>query len=255
MTVVIIAALIVVALMMTGLAGGYLILALVQLRQGQSGFGASVLGALVLALAVFGVLAVDETIVDQLTRDRFRRTVFRSDARATSGWERTVRTLGLGSFARELARVEAADPRRANDRDAALVVHRGWTPFVGSGWLVTDQTISLPLERADENRAPRPFTAAELNAAVRATMQELRNSASLSPGRRLARLAVDEDVFLPAEQLAYLTDTPLADVLSDRVAPRSTGSRLNGPARSPTHPLRQAATTSASGSKHGTAIS
>jgi len=177
--------------------------------------GGSLLGAFVLALAVYGVLLADESMVDRLTRDRFRRTVFKADPRATSGWERVVRTLGLPTFARELGRVAAGTTHRGNDGCAQVVVHRGWVPFVGSGRLVADQTISLPLERADDHRDPVPFTVVELTTAIREAMRDLRGSASLSPGRRLARLEIHEQVFLPADQLTNLDRTPLAEVLTN----------------------------------------
>jgi hypothetical protein len=197
------------------LPSGYLSLLVYGIRAS----GGWLLVAFVLALAVFSVLLADEWIVDQLTRNRFRRTAFRADPWTTSGWERVARTLGLPTFGRELARVAAAATHRETDGSAQVVVHRGWVPFVGSGRLVADQTISLPLERAVDHRAPVPFTVVELTTAIREAMNDLRRSASLSPGRRLARLEIHEQVFLPADQLTHLARTPLAQVLIDRHRP------------------------------------
>jgi hypothetical protein len=204
-----------VLLLVSLVSSGYLSL----LAYGIRVSGGSLLVAFVLALAVYSVLLADEWIVDQLTRDRFRRTVFRADPLTTSGWERVVRTLGLPTFARELGRVAAAARHRETDDSAQVVVHRGWVPFVGSGRLVADQTISLPLERADDHRNPAPFTVVELTTAIREAMRDLRRSASLSPGRRLARLEIHEQVFLPADQLTHLARTPLAEILTDRHRP------------------------------------
>jgi hypothetical protein len=178
---------------------------------------ATLLALLLLGSLIYGVLAIDELTVEHLVRDRFRRNTFRADAATTSGWERAARTLGLAPFRRELTRVAAA--HRESAGRAEVVVHRGWVPFVGSGRLATDHTISLPLESADGVRTPQPFTAAELNTAVRAAMGELRSSASLSPGRRLARLEIHEQVFLPADQLTHLAGTPLAGVFTNRHRP------------------------------------
>jgi hypothetical protein len=60
-------------------------------------------------------------------------------------WERRVRTLGAFPLAAELRRIAAARVGTAEGTETAdVVVHRGWVPFVGSGQLVTDQTLSCP---------------------------------------------------------------------------------------------------------------
>jgi hypothetical protein len=182
---------------------------------GFSGFtGASVAIPLVMSLLVLAVLFTDEAVVDELTRNRFRRANFQPDGQKATGWERTARTLGLTEFAGALRRV-AVVGAAPGEGSADVVVHRGWVPFIGSGTMVTDQTLSLPLERADEDREPAPFTAEELNGHVREALAELRSSASLSPGRRLASAQIHEQVYLPSDQLAHLADTPLAGVLPD----------------------------------------
>jgi hypothetical protein len=177
--------------------------------------GGSVFVATVLALLVLLVLVIDEVVVDELTRTRFRRANFRPDPRHTTGWERVARTLGVAAFDGPLRRIAAASTAAGVEGFADVIVHRGWVPFVGSGRLVRDQTIPLPLERAAEDRAPTPFTAEELNEHVRAAMADLRRSVSLSPGRRLAGAEIHEQVFLPSDQLGRLADTPLADVMVD----------------------------------------
>ena len=180
-----------------------------------SGSAATMWTAILLAVAAYAVLTTDEVIVEHLVRDRFRLTVFRPNAMATNGWERTIRTLGHASFDAALRRVAAGSRPRDSDGSAAVVVHRGWVPFIGSGLLVADQTISLPLQRADDAVEPRPFTADDLNTSLREAMRAFRGAASLSPGRRLARLQVTEQVFVPADQLTRLAPTPLAEVLVD----------------------------------------
>jgi hypothetical protein len=102
-----------------------------------------------------------------------------------------------------------------------VIVHRGWRPFLGSGRTVRDETIALPLEPSDDYDGElKPFTVAEFNEAVAKAMLGLRESASLSPGRRLAGLTLREQVFIPADRLVLgLVGPPASGVLPDRNAP------------------------------------
>jgi hypothetical protein len=169
-------------------------------------------------LVAYGVVALDELVVEQLTRERFRDSFFQPDVtQLAPGWERTVRTLGLADFAKSIERVAAADGDSRRPAAAAdVLVHRMTIPFVGSGALKADQTLSLPLIPSNAGSdPPRRFTAAELTEHVAAAILGLRRSTSLSPSGRLADLSVAERVFVPATRLSNgLAGTPAAPVLA-----------------------------------------
>jgi len=80
--------------------------------------------------------------------------------------------------------------------------------------MVRDQTLALPLvpdEDADE--PPLPFRPSDLHEHVSRSLARLRDSASLSPSRRLGNLSILEQVILPAEQMLRESGTTLRHVV------------------------------------------
>lgn len=194
------------------------------LSEGSS-FSYWVLFIAVLALVVIGI---DEFTVHHLVYSSFRRGSFLPDGRHTgSGWERAVRTLGHESFRHSFARIEAADEHGAHHPDLAdVVVHRGFSPFIGAGAQIHRKIIPLPLEPAEKSAAgdpggktrpePRPISVVELHQHVAAAINELRSSSSLGPGGRLAGLTRREQVLMAADRLVTNLDTqPQPAVLGD----------------------------------------
>jgi hypothetical protein len=179
----------------------------------------NLVAGLLFLLVVYGIVALDGFVVEALVRERFRESTFAHDATGLApGWERTVRTLGLGDFAAPLRRVAAVDAETPISATVAdVVVYRTTIPFVGCGSLKADQTLALELIAGDaDDRAPRPFTAIELTDHVTAAVRALRGSTSLSPSGRLADLSVVERVFVPAARLVGgLAGTRAAAVLID----------------------------------------
>ena len=161
---------------------------------------------LLLAAAVAAVCLLDEALVDGLVRDRFRPSQFAPAVALRHGWERTVRSFGTGPWEADLERVAKADEQGRRARGQAdVIVYRERVPFVGSGRIVEDHVVALPLTPGTgsdgEPLTPTPFVASELHAYVASVVEGLRESGSLSPARRLSAMTVREQVLVPAERL------------------------------------------------------
>jgi hypothetical protein len=157
---------------------------------------------LLLLLAIVAVLVVDEFAVHYLVFSRFRRNDFLPDGRTSRHeWERRLRGLGLPTFHLPLNRVAATE--QAGDRadDADVVVHRGFSPFIGAGVPVHGQVIALALESSDVDEAPEPISVTGLHEHVAAAINRLRSTSTLGPGRRLEELVRREQVLIPADRL------------------------------------------------------
>lgn len=183
------------------------------------------LPSILLGLVALAVIGVDEFTVHRLVYSSFSPTQFMADARnARSDWERTVRTLGHTSFRAALARIAVADEHGTpQPGQADVVVHRGFSPFIGAGDPIRGQLIALPLEPSDEDdgesaesEEPRPISVVELQKHVAAAVGELRSSSSLGPGRRLEYLTQHEQVLMAADLLlTNLDNQPQPAVLPD----------------------------------------
>ena len=208
-----------VALLLSGIGLSFVLLAL---GLPSDLVTASILPVL-LGLLVFVVLVVDEQTVTEITRKHFREGNFVADASALpAGWVRNFRTLGHATYRDQLNRVAAAEARaRARDGHADVIVHRHRVPFIGAGDVLRDEVLALPLiPDEDATEPPVPFTPRDLHEHVSGRSCALRDSASLSPGRRLSSLSVIEQVFLPAEQLLRDIGTSLRPrVLPDLYRP------------------------------------
>jgi hypothetical protein len=156
-----------------------------------------------LLLALIAVVAIDEFAVHYLVFNRFRRTDFLADGRTSPHeWERRLRGLGLPTFHLPLHRVSAATEqadKRAEDAD--VVVHRGFSPFIGAGIPVHEQVIALALEPSDEDCETEPISVTGLHDHVTAAINRLRSTSTLGPGRRLEDLVRREQVLIPADRL------------------------------------------------------
>jgi hypothetical protein len=171
----------------------------------SSGGGVLPLGLIVTAIVLLLIVAVvvaDQFAVHYLVYNRFRRTDFLADGRTSPHeWERRLRGLGLASFHLPLQRVAAAT-EQADRRDAAdVVVHRGYSPFIGAGISVHEQLIALPLEPSEEDGQPTPISVTGLHDHVTKAINRLRATSTLGPGRRLEDLVRREQVLIPADRL------------------------------------------------------
>jgi hypothetical protein len=168
-----------------------------------AGLGAAALVVpVVLVLAIAGVLAADEFAVHFLVFGRFRANTFVPNrVMSTDEWERRLRGLGQNQFAGPLGDIARAEQDLARHPGKVdVVVHRGFSPFVGAGIPLHQQLITLPLEPAD-GAEPATISVMELQDHVSEAMGRLRGASSLGPGRRLEDLASREQVLIPADRL------------------------------------------------------
>ncbi|OXM54903.1 hypothetical protein [Amycolatopsis alba] len=172
--------------------------------------------SVVLTLLIAGVLLADRLAVRFLVLQRFRRGTFVADGRkSASEWERRLRGLGLDTFRLPLERAVAAqETGAAHEASADVVVHRGFSPFVGAGVPVHRQVITLPLDSSDDDVDPRRINVTELQDHVGAAIQALRETSSLGPGRRLENLTHREQVLVPADRLV-VDHRSVPEVLAD----------------------------------------
>jgi len=169
----------------------------------DSGFSVSLLLTVIVLLLIVAVVAVDEFAVHYLVYNRFRRTDFLTDGRTSPHeWERRLRALGLPAFHLPLQRVAAATEHAEQRADAAdVVVHRGFSPFIGAGLPLHEQLIALPLEPSDEDGETEPISVTGLHDHVTEAINRLRSTSTLGPGRRLEDLVRREQVLIPADRL------------------------------------------------------
>jgi hypothetical protein len=170
--------------------------------------------SVVLGLLALIVVVLDKFALSYLLTRSFQRGSF-VPAPTVDTWpgERWLRTNGHQNYQRELLRIARAD--QATD----LVVYRGYDPFVGAGDQLEPVAIPIPLdpkkpdkdkkpdkEKDDKDKdtpptEPKSFTLAQLYDHVAAELMELRNSPSLAPSGRLARLTEHPQVIVPIEEL------------------------------------------------------
>ncbi|MGH3870591.1 MAG: hypothetical protein ACRDSR_03585 [Pseudonocardiaceae bacterium] len=175
-----------------------------------------VLPAVVLGLLALTVIGIDELAVHHLVHTSFRPHRFRPDGGHTDGWEHILRTLGHPAFQGPLARVAATgEPGHRNLDQADVVVHRGFSPFIGAGEQLHREIITLPLEPAEEDgrhgtgtrSQPRWISVMELQRHVATAIGELRSPSSLGPGHRLEGITQHEQVLMAADRLVTNLDT------------------------------------------------
>ncbi|WP_199439276.1 hypothetical protein [Umezawaea beigongshangensis] len=171
--------------------------------------------ATVLFLAVAGVVLADRLVVWNLATRSFSRGNFThlpgEDLWQGEWW---VRRLGHGRYRDELAHHPAGGSTSSDTArrgPVALVVHRGFHPFVGAGPIYQPWSLAFPLDPSGERasrRDVRGFAVDELYDALEDDLRGLRNRSSLSPGNRFGELTVFERVVVPAHALVERIDDP-----------------------------------------------
>lgn len=164
---------------------------------------AAVLVPFVLVVLMAVVLGADKFAVHFLVFDRFRTGTFvPNQVMSPDERERWLRGLGLDRFAGPLGDLGRVEQELASHPDKVdVVVHRGFSPFVGAGIPLHQQVITLPLEPADDDAEPETINVTGLQDQVSAAMARLRGTSSLGPGRRLEDLVLREQVLIPADRL------------------------------------------------------
>ncbi|MFI9387377.1 hypothetical protein [Kutzneria sp. NPDC052558] len=181
----------------------------------DSGFNVGLLLTVIVLLLIVAVVVVDEFAVHYLVYNRFRRTDFLADGRTSPhDWEQRLRSLGLTTFHLPLQRVAAATEHVDRSDAADVVVHRGFSPFIGAGLALHEQLIALPLEPSDEDEEPAAISVTGLHDHVAKAISRLRTTSTLGPGRRLEDLVRREQVLIPADRLV-LDHRVVPEVLAD----------------------------------------
>ncbi|MGW5714540.1 hypothetical protein ACWEVP_00095 [Amycolatopsis sp. NPDC003865] len=174
---------------------------------------ARVVLGIVLAVVVLMVVTFERWSLWNLLTTRFKRFAPPSpDTGSLSG-------LFTEDFRAQLGRYQRGD-EFAGAPGAPLVVYRGYKPFVGAGFRRDAWSMAIPLERLDDDESDpetrRELTTETLYEEIRGAIANLRESAALSPDRRLGGLTVTDAVFTPAAELIdHLTDAEAASFLPD----------------------------------------
>ncbi|MGK3201620.1 hypothetical protein [Amycolatopsis sp. MEPSY49] len=168
---------------------------------------------IVLAIVVLMVVTFERWSLWNLLTTRFKR--FAPPAPDTG----SLSGLFTEDFREQLGRYQRGD-EFAGMPGAPLVVYRGYKPFVGAGFRRDSWSMAIPLERLDDDESDpetrRELTTETLYEEIRGAIADLRQSASLSPDRRLGGLTVTDAVFTPAAELIdHLTDAEAASYLPD----------------------------------------
>ncbi|MCR6489258.1 hypothetical protein M8542_41230 [Amycolatopsis sp. OK19-0408] len=172
---------------------------------------------IVLAVIVLMVVTFERWSLWNLLTTRFRRYAPPApDTGSLSG-------LFTEDFRAQLGRYRREDELTGTP-GAPLVVYRGYKPFVGAGFRRDAWSMAVPLERVDDDGADRrELTTETLYEEIRRAIGELRESAALSPDRRLGGLTVTEAVFTPAAELVdHLGEPEIAAYLPDVAFPPHT---------------------------------
>ncbi|MFJ7213773.1 hypothetical protein [Amycolatopsis sp. NPDC098790] len=174
---------------------------------------ARVVIGVVLAVVVLMVVTFERWSLWNLLTTRFKR--FAPPAPDTG----SLSGLFTEDFREQLGRYQRGD-EFAGMPGAPLVVYRGYKPFVGAGFRRDAWSMAIPLERLEDDESDpetrRELTTETLYEEIRGAIADLRQSAALSPDRRLGGLTVTDAVFTPAAELIdHLAESEAASYLPD----------------------------------------
>jgi hypothetical protein len=179
--------------------------------------------SLIMIAGMLGVLLTDRIIVWRHLTTRFSRTSGPVADPLTSN--RT--TLNSSpTFMNQLRRVADAERGQQND-GVPLVVHRGYSPFVGAGFEYEPWSVAVPLQPITGKQQQR-LTTDVLYTSISESLTGLGHATPLTPGRRLGALRITEQVIVPADELV----DHLAEPATRMILPRTDGppNQVLGPA-------------------------
>ncbi|MCE7008078.1 hypothetical protein LWC34_35435 [Kibdelosporangium philippinense] len=105
-----------------------------------------------------------------------------------------------GTFMRELRRIGEVERESHTQDGAAIVVYRGFSPFVGAGMEYGPWSVAVPL-RPLEGKEQKPLTTDVLYAEIRKALSGLGRATPLTPSERLSSLRIADQVMVPADEL------------------------------------------------------
>jgi hypothetical protein len=169
---------------------------------------------LIMIAGMLGVLLTDRIIVWRHLTTRFSRTAGPIADPLTSNRS----TLNSSpTFMNQLRRVANAERRQQND-GVPLVVHRGYSPFVGAGFEYEPWSIAVPLQPIT-GKEQRHLTTDALYTSISESLTGLGHATPLTPGKRLGTLRITEQVIVPADELI----DHLAEPATRMILPRTDG--------------------------------
>ncbi|SDH48092.1 hypothetical protein SAMN05192558_102130 [Actinokineospora alba] len=173
---------------------------------------------ILLPVAMLVITFADRYTVWRLVTTRFNRT-----GTITATEPRQILQYAARRFRTLLTRYAAPQSYEARDdhpepgAPAGIVVHRGYEPFVGAGRRHRPWSVAAPLLPHPNGGGTRPLSTAALYDAVVAEISDLHRATAMTPGGRLSRLTVDEEIVVSARELIdhlgdhtkpFLEDTP-----------------------------------------------
>lgn len=183
--------------------------------------------SVVAILGMFAVLLVDEFVVARHINDRFRRgrrigdVVVRPDQRQVLAFASSRSLAQLGRHLRgpqePMAPGGYSTGNGGRHAPATVIVSRSFSPFAGAGLRHKPWSLAVPLE-PQSDADPVPLTPADLYRRVSGEVAGLRESASLSPGRRFTELRVTEQIVVSAGELIDHDDATARDFLASHQA-------------------------------------
>lgn len=150
--------------------------------------------SLAVAVALLAVLMADQYVVRRFLTRCFHPSRFTPDLEKTgSVWERRLRGCGQRRYAQQLARVAAADEHHpAGTGQVDVIVHRGSAPFVGAGFDLPPEGITVP---ARKQAAGAPFDVYALHQHL---ATELRK-----PAADANSVLYRQQIMIPADALVF----------------------------------------------------
>ncbi|MGH3858179.1 MAG: hypothetical protein ACRDSQ_00990, partial [Actinokineospora sp.] len=173
---------------------------------------------ILLPIAMLVIAFADRYTVWRLVTSRFNRT-----GSITTTEPRQILQYAAQRFRTLLTRYsapqayEAVDDHPEPGPPAGIVVHRGYEPFVGAGRRHRPWSVAAPLLPQPNGGGARPLSTATLYDAVVAEISDLHRATAMTPGGRLSRLTVEEEIVVSATELIdhlgdhtkpFLEDTP-----------------------------------------------
>jgi hypothetical protein len=172
---------------------------------------AAVTAGFVMIAGLLGVLLTDRIIVWRHLTTRFNRAAG-PIADPLRGNRSTLNASPV--FINQLMRVADAE-RGQQDDGVPLVVHRGYSPFVGAGFEYEPWSIAVPLQPIT-GKEQRRLTTDALYSAITESLAGLGHATPLTPGKRLGALRITEQVIVPADELVdHLADPATLKILPD----------------------------------------
>ena len=151
---------------------------------------------IVLLAGVLTVFLTDRIIVWQHLVTRFSRT----SPPVANPLAATRAVSANSTFMDGLRRVDLAERQRRDQTGVPLVVHRGYSPFVGAGFPYKPWSIAVPLQVVP-GKTTKELSTDVFYERITAALTDMGRATPLTPGKRLGEMRVTGQVLVPADEL------------------------------------------------------